>query len=339
MTGILFSFVSGLLELGINSIVKSTKLDLDDVLFITSIVQMILAVIILTKKGNSIWIKIVDEDKNIHIIRIILISFAISRGLFFLTDLMAGLYLPLGDATVIIISSVVPTTICSAVFLNERFKIFKLTSVVVGMIGLFLVIRPPFIFGDDIEPSDGKRTHKIEHFSFEIKDYDSKMYDFGIIMALTCMGTICVFRMLMCFLLKNESTRSTEMLLLYQSIGCLMVSLSLIAFDGNRRIIFPSEQVKPYDSWSWLGLCIIVIAHTAMFFTRKMTMQLVGPVITGFARTSEIVISYLIQVVLFDTPLNFLSVIGAVLVMMVCVFIVLEDTFIQLLPPKLQKIF
>ena len=126
LAGVFFSFISGLFEVAINTIVKGMKVDFDDVLFVTSIAQMVLAVAVNLKEGTSMWISNVDEDKSKCKIWISMIGFAIARGIFFLTDLTAASFMDLGDAMTIILSSVVPTTIFAAIFLKERFKLNKI---------------------------------------------------------------------------------------------------------------------------------------------------------------------------------------------------------------------
>ena len=95
LEGIMFSYISGLLDVTINTIVKKLKLHFDDVLFLTSIVQMTLALIVSFMKGNSIIIKDVDEGKNLQVIRIILIAFAIVRGMMFLTEIKSTSLMPI----------------------------------------------------------------------------------------------------------------------------------------------------------------------------------------------------------------------------------------------------
>ena len=248
--------------------------------------------------------------------------------------------MPLGDAMTIILCSVVPTTIFASIFLKEHFKLYKLVCVCLAVTGVVLVINPTSSSHSDVEFLENKNSHKMSNMtsSLKINERNSEFYYIGVMSALTCMMTIAIFRILMTVLLKNGSTRSTATLLFYHSTGCFLISLLIAPFDGNRRLIFASEKVEQYSLWCWLGLFVIPICHTVMFFTRKRAIQLAGPVITGFTRTSEIGVSYLVQFILFDSPLPLSSFIGAALVIIVCISIIFENQFIELFPQKLHKI-
>merc|ERR1712025_387463 len=107
----------------------------------------------------------------------------------------------------IILSSVVPTTIFAAIFLKERFKLYKLICVSLAMTGIVLVVRPNFLFGDNIENKESLEIGNAA--SSDERNDDSKMYYYGLVSALTCMTSIAVFRILMS-ILKNDSTSSTS---------------------------------------------------------------------------------------------------------------------------------
>ena len=112
-----------------------------------------------------------------------------------------------------------------------------------------------------------------------------------------------------------------------------------VAFSPSQCLLRTSGQVEQYDPWSWFGLFVVAILGVVMLYARVLSVKLVGPVVVSFVRTSEIIVSYLLQIILFHKMPQLSSVLGAVLVMIACTGILLEDNFLNLLSPRLQKIF
>ena len=113
--------------------------------------------------------------------------------------------------------------------------------------------------------------------------------------------------------------------------------MSLI--DSDQPILFTAENVGQYDYSEWISLFIFAIIGVATFYTRWKALQLVGPVILGFIRTSEIVISYATEIVLFDTLPYVSSIFGAMFITVACIGILLENILLKYLPAKIQPIF
>ena len=107
----------------LNTIVQYYHLHFNDVLLVRVMLQTIFCIILLWMRGESVWIKDVDSEKNIHKIRAILFSYGFFGAVFASTDLIAIYYMPLGDAMTIILSSVLPTMILAAIFLNEKIRL------------------------------------------------------------------------------------------------------------------------------------------------------------------------------------------------------------------------
>lgn len=241
----------------------------------------------------------------------------------------------------IIFSCVLLVTIFAAIFFKERFRLYKLICVILIIGGIILVIRPPFIFNNNIENITNNNTLDLNHTttSSEINYKIPKYYYFGVTSALIAMVFNAMLSTISGVLVKNKSTSPPEIHMVYNSLGCFIVSLILPAFVGNQRIVFPSGTIEGYDSWSWFILFVVGFMQSGLFFTRTKAIQFAGPVVTAFVRTSEIGIAYIIQITFFQTIIIISSLIGASFVIIACICILLENQFLELLHPRIQNIF
>ena len=139
------------LLLATNALLKGMELDIADAMLVQSFIQIVIFLILLTAKRSSLWIWTVDEDKSIHKIRSSLIFGAALGTIIRVNDMLAVKFMPLGDAMTIILSQSIPTAILASIFLNERLRLIKISSVILVVGGLILIIRPPFIFHNDMK--------------------------------------------------------------------------------------------------------------------------------------------------------------------------------------------
>ena len=337
LAGVLCSFISGLLLLGNNTIVKKMELDFADALFGKGAGLLIISFVFQRRrKDNHLWIWEVDENENITKIRWIWIYFTVNSGILNAVDILAISFLPIGDAMTIILSSVLPTIIISAIFLNERLRLYKTICGALIMVGLVLIVRPAFLFStdpiDDLEVSNQTNAES----SSETNYYN---YYLGLISSFTCMICMAVTRILTKRLLRNKSTSSPYMLAMYAGIGCIITSLILPVFGGNQRIVFPSGQVEQYDALSWVGMSVFAILGVPKILLRFMSIDLVGPIIESFVLATEIVLSYLVQILYFGDVPYLSTVVGAICVILSCGTIIFEEDVVTMMPTKLQQIF
>ena len=184
--GICLTFLQALLLLCTNTLVKKMGLHFNDVMLIKSIGMILVALVCGIKTRRSIWPSEVDEGKSIMKIRTLLIFYGIIVGIINLSDLIAISFMPLGDAMVIILSSVLPTVILSRIFLKERLKLYKLICTVLILCGIILITRPPFLFKDTIISNNTQIDSYSDEYSSEIDTYRSMYYYYGVISALIC---------------------------------------------------------------------------------------------------------------------------------------------------------
>ena len=279
--------------------------------------------------------------QNINKIRFLFLFVTLLCGVVSISDLIAVTYMPIGDAMTIILCGAVSTAMLAAIFLNERFRLWKLACSLLVVSGIIMVIRPPFIFGNDTDVDIFRNVTEAKNntSSYTHKSYAKDYYYIGALAAFTFMLSDAISRIIMKILLQNKSTKSSALFLFYHGFLCIGISLIMPVIDSDQPILFSAESVGQYDYSEWICLFIFAIIGVATFYTRWKALQLVGPVILGFIRTSEIVISYATEVVIFDTLPCLSSMFGAISIMVACIGILLENISLKYLPTKIQTMF
>ena len=320
LIGIFLAYLSAFVLLAQNTVLQKMNLHFNDALLLRAFLQTLLGLILVLVRGQSVWIKDVDADKNIHTMRMLLFAYGVFGALFNATDLIAVYFMPLGDAMTIIMSSVLPTTVLAAIFLKERLRLYKSFCVIWVIIGLVLVIRPPFLFVEENIPR-------------------SKLYYIGALSGLICMISSASFRIVMKILVNNKSTSSFGIPLLYTSVCILIIALILPAFGGDQKILFSSVKTENYDTWQWIGLFATAILGITQHSTRFMAIKLISPVLVSFIRTSEIIVAYIIQITITGTRPYVTSLIGSGFVIIACIGVILESWLLKILNPNIPWLF
>ena len=351
LVGVGLSFLSAFMLLILNTIVKYKKLHFNDVLLVRAVLQTIFGLFLLAMNGESVWIKDVDVGKNIYKLRFILFSYGFFGALFISSNYIAIYFMPLGDAMTIILSSVLPTMILSAIFLKERLRLYKSSCAILVVAGIVLVIRPPFIFENSTKLVMDQTSHNMKQnfinqtstaksaHSIQIDNPRDHCYYTGAIAALVCMMSTATYRIMMKVLVQNKSTSSFAIPLFYVSIAILIAASVIPVFGGDQRILFPSKMVNKYDNWQWIFLFVATILGIAQHITHFEASRLISPTLASFIRSSEIVVSYIVQTTLFNTEPSLTSLIGSGLVMIACIGVVLENWVISIISPTMRDYF
>lgn len=342
--GVVASIVTALLLLATNALLKGMELDIADAILVQSFSQIVIFLILLAAKKSPLWIWTVDEDKCIHRIRSSLIFGAALGTIIRVNDMLAVKFMPLGDAMTIILSQSIPTAILASIFLHERLRLIKISSVILVVAGVILIIRPPFIFPNDM--TKDLESYFLGHNDTQStksagsKDHGNNYYYVGAASAITVMITGAMFYINFKFLASNKSTSSGDLLLFYHGIGCLIVGLVLpFGYEGTQRIINRSDITVIYSSWQWLGLFGYAILLIALFIIRFEALKLVGPVIYGFVRSTEVILSYAAQIIIFGTFPCVTVIIGSCFILISCLAVLIEDNIVTYLPQRIQCIF
>ncbi|ENN72564.1 hypothetical protein YQE_10904, partial [Dendroctonus ponderosae] len=208
------------------------------------------------------------------------------------TALMLSFYafrhMPLSDASVIVFSVPVFTSIFARMFLKEPCGWFNVFSVIVTLIGVVLITRPPMIFGNTIASlGDNGQAPEIwgavAAFSSTLFGANAfvilralKDVHFSVIM--TNFGTFALFQCLI--------------------VAYFIGALCLPACGLDRYLIVALAV------FSFLGQILLTIA---------LQLEQAGPV--AIARSTDIIYAFIWQVLFFEEVPNRFSIIGSILVM------------------------
>ena len=341
--GVLLSIGSAILLVLTNSIIKGLKVDFADAIFVQSVGQVVILAMIICTKGSYFWVWEVDQDKNINQVRCTLVFGAMAGSMSRLTDLVAITFAPLGDVMTIIFSNVVPTTILAAIVFKERLRMIKVLCMLLVVTGIVLVIRPPFLFRDELNTEPWTITPStnstISFHSIDLGTHDIYYY-IGAISAISCMIFRSITRLSRKYLLQNKGTSNGELIVFYFGVASLIISLVLpFAFAGNQRIINSSNRTKAYHSTQWLGLFGYAALSYAISWMRIRAIALIGAVMVAFMCSTEILLSYTVQIILFDTLPSVSATTGSFCIITACALILIEDSIIERLPEKIKNIF
>lgn len=197
-------------------------------------------------------------------------------------------HMPLADASVIVFSVPVFTAIFARMFLKEPCGLFNAFSVIVTLIGVILITRPPILFSSTVGAlgeSDGKTEIWSAVAAFSATLFGANAYvllralkgvHFSVIM--TNFGS---FALVQCVLVT-------------WAIGALCLPRC-----GIDRLL-----IVALAFFSFLGQILLTLA---------LQLEQAGPV--AIARSSDIVFAFIWQVLFFKETPNLFSIVGAVLVM------------------------
>jgi drug/metabolite transporter (DMT)-like permease len=250
----------------------------------------------------------------------------------------------IGDALTCFFSAFLPTMILSRIFLKEKIGIYKIFCGIITIAGLVLILKVPDtdIHGahgvhDGTLKSINNTSPKIEEQNNDADEYANAW--FGPVSAMISMFSLAIVFVISTFLYQNKSTESVDTTVLYNGLGQLLVSVIATMFGGRSRLFGPSSQETPYDTWDWICLSIISLTSIAAIFTRFLALKYIGPTTASFVRTVDIVLTYFAQIIFFHAIPNSLSILGAFFILLVCVVIPFEKTFVSFIPEKLQPFF
>ena len=337
------SFGATSLLLITNSIIAGMKIDFADAMFVQGLGQVIIFPPIIYKRSGYFWIWHADQDRNVDHMRCALVFKTIFGSMAWLTNLVSMTFMPIGDAMTIILSSAIPTTVLAAIFFKERFRMIRGICLILVVSGIVLVIRPSFVFHDDQNRNEGNigpstDTKVSSHYN-NTSIHDNYYY-IGAISAVGCMILRSLSIIATKYLVQNNSSCSVELIIWYFGIACLIVSFLLpFAFDGHQRIIYSNESTKEYNLSQWLGLLGSAILLNGNMWMHYKALSLVSPVIVAYVRLTEILLSYIVQILFFNIMPHVSAIVGACNVIIACAVIVSEDTILKILPNNVKYIF
>ncbi|KAF7653500.1 hypothetical protein LDENG_00082180 [Lucifuga dentata] len=195
--------------------------------------------------------------------------------------------MPLADATVILFSNPVFTSLLAWIFLKERCTIWDCFFTVFTLTGVILIARPPFLFG--------KRPHGIEgNYSNHIKGTAAAFAG-----AIGAACTIVVLRKM------GKSVHYYLSVWYYAVIGFIecIITVSIL---GEWTIPFCG-----HDRWLLMLMAVLGIAGQT-FLTKALQIEKAGPV--ALMRTGDVVLAFIFQFLFFNRAPTWWSLGGALCV-------------------------
>ncbi|XP_055641854.1 solute carrier family 35 member G1 [Toxorhynchites rutilus septentrionalis] len=210
------------------------------------------------------------------------------------TGLMLSFYafrhMPLADASVIIFSTPVFVAIFARLFLRETCGMFNVITIILTLIGVVLITRPPFLFEDSV--------HNLDEEQVIESNYDV----WGPVAALssTLFGAnaYVLLRALKGLHFSVIMTNFGAFALVYTLIVCYYLGALCWPLCGSDRIL-----VIALALFSFGGQILLTLA---------LQYEQAGPV--AIARSADIVFAFIWQIMFFKETPNVYSVLGALLV-------------------------
>ncbi|KAM6963849.1 solute carrier family 35 member G1 [Tautogolabrus adspersus] len=195
--------------------------------------------------------------------------------------------MPLADATVIMFSNPVFTSLLAWIFLKERCTIWDCVFTLFTLTGVILIARPPFIFGEDPNGIEGNYSN---HLKGTIAAFAG---------AVGAAFTFVVLRKI------GKSVHYYLSVWYYAVIGfteCI-ITVSIL---GEWKIPFCGR-----DRWLLVLIAILGIAGQT-FLTKALQIEKAGPV--ALMRTFDVVLSFIFQFIFFNRAPTWWSLGGALCV-------------------------
>ena len=157
-----------------------------------------------------------------------------------------------------------------------------------------------------------------------------------------------------CKIILEKKSTSTNWIILFSGLGGFMVSLMSSVLDSDHLLL--SARITQISASNWTGqssaqidlkytyssnsgmLLIASLGVSALFFLNK-ALSLASPVVVSFIRVTDIVVSYLLQVlVLHDDP-SILAIVGSSFVIVSVSLLSVEQYLVRHLPAGVRYLF
>ena len=125
--------------------------------------------------------------------------------------------------------------------------------------------------------------------------------------------------------------------MLYLGFGGLAVSLVSSAFDSKNLVL--SSEISSITFSSWVRIFAVAMMGISAICTLYKSIALSNAVLVSFIRVFDIVIAYIIQIIFLHQAFTTMGIVGSCLVVSAIIMLGLEQSFVKLLPVRLQTIF
>ena len=321
-------------------LIKKFHMDFVDTLFIRSLIQTPLLILFVKIRHQNLFVLEFSEDTT-SVERLkkyfVLIGQGVLAGLNMMCSYLGVLYIPLGDALTIIYTSPIFTMIFSYIFLRTRQGLWKMSLAILLMIGVILVIRPPFMFPQNPTKLQFLQQSKKTNQTFMAGENKSRMeietfHWMGVAMSL---GASCIGG-LMNVSINYLKEVDSGTVYFWNGLMSIICSFAFLTFNQNSLIFFNMKNVDLETVGKLVALASIGICSNWM---STMSYQLLDPTFCAVLRSQEVIFAYIAQMIVFHViPCN-ISFIGAFLVLSSAVCMPLEKFVKPRLPERIRFLF
>lgn len=200
------------------------------------------------------------------------------------TSYYAITFIPVADGTAVLLSAPVFVSIFACVLLKEKCGLFQIVTVLLALIGVFLVCRPSFIFGEH------SQAHRI--------DPGHRLLGFGLV------GLGCILMAAMYITLRKATHVPFAITNAVLAIFSIVVGVVFTFLSGR-------ELKQPSCGWDSTFVVSSAVLGTVgmLLFVLATQIEHAGPV--SVARSSEIVFAFCWQMSLLGDIPSWTSLLGA----------------------------
>jgi drug/metabolite transporter (DMT)-like permease len=218
----------------------------------------------------------------------------------FLLSFMALFYISFSDSSSILFSAPIWVSIFAYFMLKEPCGLFQVGTIIVTLLGVFMISRPTFIFG-----------------STEEDVFTPQQRIIGIVLSfLTSISMSLAYIPIR----KMKKTPTTVVITLFSAFSMIAGILTLIVW----YFVFPETFIMPHTPMDWamiaLNGCCGVCAQTSLVLSLKL--EEAG--LVSLMRTFDIVMAFMYQASILDQPVYWQSIIGAIIICTCCVAVALK---------------
>ena len=251
-------------------------------------------------------------------------------GLSFMFKFHALSTLPLGDATALMAVYPVITIFLAHIFLGEVIRPLHIVAAVSSILGAVLISQPRFLFGNnDGDDVDGD---SYQGYAGYISAFLENIFCSGVIVTIRKAGKVGAHTLQLLFSWMTFSL----------SLCMLMFFVGRSSSDSVQEWIVPPTEALP----SLLGTCMAAgVAHFLLNYSGKFVPATMG----GLIRSSGILIAYLLEVFVFGTTPETVTIWGVFFIILSLMIVLFQGKVDELVSffvcqageyrPRLSSIF
>jgi drug/metabolite transporter (DMT)-like permease len=213
-------------------------------------------------------------------------------------------YISLTDSSAIIFSAPVFTAVLACIFLKEPCGVFHIITIIITVIGVFMISRPSFLFDVDT---------MTDAFTVEERLI-------GIILCLFCLLAISYTYISMRKLQKTP----TNAVITFFSIFCVCagsITMNVSSFISGKTIVLPET------AFQWLMIMVNGLCGSLAQATLVLSLKLEEAGLVSLLRTFDIVVAFFFQAVFLDQPIHWTSILGSAIVCTGCIAVGLKKVW------------